>query len=385
MTRTEERLLTAPFLLSSAANFLQSLSFNLYLHLPGYLKDLGADEVQIGLVFSVTAATAIAARPTVGRVMDARGRHVVILAGGILNVTVCALYLTVHQLGPWLYAVRIVHGIAEAMLFAALFTHAADLIPPARRTEGMALFGVSGLLPISLGGLLGDLILQRAGYAQLFETSTAFAAAALVLALPLGDRRPHPDDLPARGYLAAVTDRRLLPLWFIGFVFAGTVTAVFTFLKTFVMSTGLGSVGLFFSAYSIAGVLLRLALGWLPERIGPKRALFPALALLAAGFALLATARSAFAVGAAGTLCGLGHGFTFPILSALVVHRTRPAERGSAMSFFTALFDCGALIGGPIFGLVIRAAGYPAMFATLVAVVVTGTAVFAVWDRRLDQ
>jgi MFS family permease len=100
-------------------------------------------------------------------------------------VTVCALYLTVHQLGPWLYAVRIVHGIAEAMLFAALFTHAADLIPPARRTEGMALFGVSGLLPISLGGLLGDLILQRAGYAQLFETSTAFAAA-LVLALPLG-------------------------------------------------------------------------------------------------------------------------------------------------------------------------------------------------------
>ena len=63
MTRTEERLLTAPFLLSSAANFLQSLSFNLYLHLPGYLKDLGADELQIGLVFSVTAATAIAARP----------------------------------------------------------------------------------------------------------------------------------------------------------------------------------------------------------------------------------------------------------------------------------------------------------------------------------
>ncbi len=380
MTHDDERLLTVPFLLSSAANFLQSLAFNLYLHLPGYLKDLGADELQIGLVFSVTAATAIAARPSVGRVMDARGRHVVILAGGVLNVVVCALYLTVHRLGPWLYVVRITHGVAEAMLFAALFTHAADLVPPARRTEGIALFGVSGLLPISLGGLLGDVILQRAGYAQLFATSTAFAAAALALSLPLGDRRPAAGDTPARGFLAAVADPHLLPLWFIGFVFAGTVTAVFTFLKTFVMRTGIGSVGVFFSAYSIAGVLLRLAFGWLPERIGPKLALFPALATLAAGFAVLALADSETAIAIAGCLCGLGHGFTFPILSGLVVSRARPAERGAAMSFFTALFDCGALIGAPAFGLVIRAAGYPTMFASLVAVVVVGSGVFAVWD-----
>ena len=381
MRRDDERLLTAPCLLASAANFLQSLAFNLYLHLPGYLKELGADEVQIGIVASVTAATAIAARPSVGRAMDARGRRIVILTGGVLNVLVCTLYLTVHDLGPWLYVVRIIHGIAEAMLFAALFTHAADLVPPSRRTEGIALFGVSGLLPISLGGLLGDVILRHGGYPRLFEVSIVFAAGALALSLPLGDRRPAADEVPARGFLAAVSERRLLPLWFIGFVFAGTVTAVFTFLKTFIMRTGIGSVGLFFTAYSLAGVFLRLALGWLPERIGPKRALFPALGLLACGFALLAAARSAAAIVVAGGLCGLGHGFTFPILSALVITRTRPAERGAAMSLFTALFDCGALIGAPIFGLVIRVAGYPIMFASLVATVVSGTAVFAVWDR----
>lgn len=384
MRARDERLMTAPFALSAAANFLQSLAFNLYLHLPGYLKDLGGDEVQIGLVFSVTAGTAIAARPTVGRAMDARGRHVVILAGGVLNVVVCALYLTIHHLGAWLYAVRIGHGIAEAMLFTALFTHAADLVPAARRTEGIALFGVSGLLPISLGGLLGDAILSRAGYARLFQVSVLFAAASLVLSLPLGDRRPEAGDTPARPFFAAVTERELLPLWFIGFVFAAAVTAVFTFLKTFVMQTGIGSVGLFFSAYSLAGVVLRLAFAWVPERIGPKRALFPALGLLVLGFALLAQARTALAVLAAGILCGLGHGFTFPILSGLVVARARPAERGAALSFFTALFDGGALIGAPLFGIVIRAAGYPVMFATLAAVVLVGALAFAAWDRHAE-
>jgi len=37
------------------------------------LKELGADEVRIGLIFSLTAATAILSRPPVGRAMDARG------------------------------------------------------------------------------------------------------------------------------------------------------------------------------------------------------------------------------------------------------------------------------------------------------------------------
>jgi MFS family permease len=376
-----ERLLTPAFLLSAAANFLQSLAFNLYLHLPGFLKELGAGEVQIGVIFSVTAATAILTRPWVGRAMDVEGRRLVILVGGVGNVIVCALYLTITQLGPWLYAVRIGHGITEAMLFAALFTHAADLVPPSRRTEGIAIFGVSGLLPISLGGLLGDVILTHAGYPRLFGASMLFAAASLLLSLPLRDHPPAPDDLPSRGFLAAVVQRDLLPLWFLGSIFAASITATFTFLKTFVMATGIGSVGLFFSAYSGAGVLLRLLFGWVPERVGPKRALYPALGLLATGFLLLALAPSATAVAVAGTFCGLGHGFTFPILSGLVVTRARAAERGAAMSLFTALFDGGVLVGGPALGLVIHLAGYPAMFATAAATVVVGAVVFAFWDR----
>ena len=378
---SDERLLTRAFLLSAAANFLQSLAFNLYLHLPGFLKQLGADEIRIGLIFSLTAATAIASRPPVGRVMDAEGRRVVILVGGALNVLVCALYLTVTELGPWLYTVRIGHGIAEAMLFAALFTHAADLVPPSRRTEGIALFGVSGLLPISLGGLLGDAILARAGYAQLFQASVAFAAASLLLSMPLRDHPPADADLPARGFLAAAAQRDLLPLWFLGSVFAVALTATFTFLKTYVMETGIGSVGLFFTAYSAAGVLLRLFFGWVPQRIGQKRALFPALGMFAAGYVLLALAPDARAVLVAGTLCGLGHGFTFPILLGLVVTRARAAERGAAMSLFTALFDGGVLVGAPALGAVIRLAGYPAMFTSAAVMVVAGAIAFAIWDR----
>jgi predicted MFS family arabinose efflux permease len=384
---SQDRLLTRSFALCAAANLLQALSFNLYLHFPGFLRGLGADEVMIGLFSGLTAVAAIAARPSVGRAMDARGRRGVILRGGVVNTIVCSMYLGVTKIGAWLVLVRIVHGLAEAMLFSSLFTLAADMVPAARRTEGLALFGISGILPVSLGGLLGDAILSRASYAVLFACSSLLAALSLLASLPLRDRpRPaHHETPPSRGFSAAATQRDLLPLWFIGSVFAIALSAVFTFVTTFVLTTGIGSVGLFFSFYSGAAVVLRLFLGWLPERIGPKAALFPALAFQCAGLLALAAATRTRDVALAGALCGLGHGFAFPILSGLVVTRARDAERGAALSLFTAIFDFGVLIGGPAFGAVIRAQGYPTAYRTAAGVVFVGAAGFAVWDARVAR
>lgn len=338
--------------------------------------------MRIGIIVSVTAATAILWRPPLGTLMDARGRRGVILAGGVLNVTVCALYPTVRDLGPWLYVVRAAHGVAEATLFTALMTHAADLLPPQRRTEGIGLYGISGLLPMSVSGVLGDIILRYGSYADLFHVSTAFALTSLLLSLPLRDVRHPAGELPGRGFLAALAQRDLLPLWFIGLVFATALTAQFTFVKTFVLETGIGSVGLFFTAYSIAAIVLRLGFAWVPERVGPKRALAPALAALAVGYLLLAAATTPTAIVVAGVGAGLGHGFTFPILSGLVVDRARTAERGAATSIFTALFDAGALVGGPLLGAIIRSSGYGAMFLAAAAIVTLGGIVFFIVDRR---
>lgn len=379
---SEEPLLTRLFALCFAANLAQGLSFNLFLHLPGFLNELGAGEVEIGFLWGLAGAAAVASRPGIGPLMDLRGRRLVILLGAALNVVVCALYLTVQAVGPWLCLVRVLHGISESMLFSVLFTYAADIIPSARRTEGLARFGISGILPIALGGLLGDAILARFDYDALFLAATTFAGIAVAIGLWLPERRPAVDDGEHRGFIRAVVQPDLLPIWFVGAVFATALASVFAFIKRYVDATGVGSVGGFFSAYSGAAVLLRLFLARLPERVGPKRALFPAMAALGLAFFLLAGARTANEVMVAGICAGLGHGFTFPILMGLVVTRARDAERGAAMAMFTALFDLGALVGGPAFGWVIDSAGFPAMFSLAAAVTAVGIVVFGVWDRR---
>jgi MFS family permease len=273
----ENRLISRPFAMCFAANLLQGLAFSLFLHFPGYLLQLGADEAQIGLISGLTAIAAIAVRPPVGRAMDRRGRRVVILWGGALNVLAVGLYLTVHSIGAWIYVVRILHGLAEALLFSSLFTYAADFVPADRRTQGLALFGVSGMLPMSLGGLLGDQLLSRWEYSALFLVSLGLAALSLLCSIPLADRpRTSAEEEPSRGITAALVQRDLRPLWLIGTVFSIAITVFFVFIKTFVEETGIGSVGLFFTTYTASALVLRVFFGWLPDRYGPKRVLLPA-------------------------------------------------------------------------------------------------------------
>lgn len=374
-------LFTPRFVLAWFVSMFGGLAFFLFVHFPGYLEDLGAGEFEIGLIVGITAFAAIVVRPQIGKEMDRRGRRPVILAGGTLNVVVLFLYLSVTSLGPWIYFVRVLHGLAEAMLFASVFTYAADIVPPENRTQGLALFGISGMLPIALGGLVGDFVLERWDFQALFITSAALAVIALALSLPLAESISPAGSSVEISFIRSLWQRDLMPLWWMTVVFSLALSAYFTFLRTFVDETGIGSVGTFFAAYSAVAIFLRVTTGWLPDRVGPKKVLFPALLLFASGFMLLASVASDSTVILAGALCGAGHGYAFPILYALAFSRADRHNRGSASAIFTGLFDVGTLVGGPIFGALIATFSYGVMFGTAAAWVLLGGLLFAAWDR----
>ena len=52
----------------------------------------------------------------------------------------------------------------------------------------------------------------------------------------------------------------------------------------------------------------------------------------------------------------------FPSLALMVVGRVGGDRRGSALGAFTAFFDIGVGLGGPIAGATAALAGYPAVF-----------------------
>ncbi len=376
-----EPLLTRSFVTLSAAHFLFALSFYLYLHLPAWLVRFGASEIDIGILFGVMSAAAIMARPPLGRVMDERGRRPVLLAGGVLSTVACAAYLLIDGWGPLLYAVRIVHGVSEAMLFASLFAVAADLVPSARRIEGIGVFGVSGLLPMALGGVVGEALLARGDYPLLFVAGALANLAAVVLCLPIPEP-PRAQGEPPRGLLAAVLDPRLVPIWTAGLLFAIALSGYFILLKTYVLEIRVGTIGDFFATYALVATALRLVLGGVPERLGPTRVLGVAMGVFCVGLLILSGATTRTHLVLAGALAGAGHGYTFPILIGLVVGRARATERGAALAVFTALFDAGTLIGGPLLGAVVELGSYRIMYAFAAVLAALGFFAMMLLDRR---
>ena len=380
-----DRLFTRDFAFVSAANVFQGLSFFLFIHLPLFLTGVGADEVEIGLLVGVTAIAAISVRPAIGKLLDTRGRKPVILIGGVINTTAALLYMTVSTLGIWVYVVRILHGVGLGAMFTSLFTYGTDVVPASRRTEGLALFGVSALLPLALAGLLGDVILGWSGFDALFLTAASFGVLAFAMTTTLTERAPTlAEGARPAGFLAAIKQRNLLPIWWVTGILTLVITSYFTFLRTFVDEVGFGSVGVFFAAYAGTAIVLRLAFAWLPARVGEKTVLYPALASLAVGLLVMAQARSGTHVALAGLLCGVGHAYALPILLGFTVTRAPVGDRGSAVAFFTMLFDVGALSGGPLLGAVIAGFGYPAMFRTGAVILAGGVVSYALWDRRHD-
>ena len=381
------RLLTTPFVLAWLVNMLHGLSFFLFIHLPRFLTELGADEVVIGLIVAAAALASIAIRPGVGSALDRHGRRPAILVGGALNAISVPLYFTVSSVGPWLVAVRILHGLSAALIFTSISTYGADQVPEARRTQGVTLFAASSMLPAAIGGWVGDLVLGAGGFHGVLFAALGFATTALLLSIPLPEQRPaRAEAAPARrrgSFRRALTQRSLRPLWHLTLWVGVALTGYSTFMRTYVDDTGVGSVGLFFAVYACTAVALRLFGGWVPDRFGRAWVLYPSLGAIAAGYLTLAFGSSTASTAVAGILCGGGLGYVYPLLFTGVVERGSVEERGSAMAAFSLFFDLGSLVGSPALGWVILRFGYTAMFATAGAVVALAALAFAVWDGDL--
>jgi MFS family permease len=104
-------------------------------------------------------------------------------------------------------------------------------------------------------------------------------------------------------------------------------------------------------------------LGRLPDTMGARRcALWPCLGQ-AVGLVVVALAGNLPVALAGAALAGVAAALVFPSLALLVVDRTPPAQRGSALAAFTAAFDLGFAAGGAALGAVAELTGYGGAFA----------------------
>lgn len=365
-----------------AAALFQELCFAFLIHVPGYFSNLGASEGRIGLLYSVTAVASLMFRPLLGRILDLTHRRTVILISGAANAVVVLVLATTETWGPYLWALFLVQRVLQLAMFTTILTYAADSIPVVTRTQGLAIYGLSGLIPIATGGFFGDVVIDGFGYPGLFVAAAVCMVVSwsIFWTLPvLPIRKPE----PRRGFWAAFAQRNLLPLWFATLMFAVGMEAVFTFTRTFVLDRGVGTTGIFFAAYGAIAAITRIIGGRLYDVIPHRPLLVGSLALYGLGLGVMSVANHAALLVLAAGMAGMAHGAAFPLLSSEVVNRARESERGSAVAIFTSLFDVALLVGAPLVGLMIDMSSYLLAFSVTGVSLVVGSVLYLGWDRRM--
>lgn len=375
---------TAPYATVWVIGFFQETAFFLLVNLPGRLQQLGVGEAGIGVAYSVSALAALLLRPWFGRLLDVIHRRTVLRAAGILNVAATLALSLVDETGIALWLPFLAQRVLQIVLFTALLAYAADSLPPELRTQGLAVFGLSGLIPITVANLAGDALISFADYPGLLVAAAASGTISWVLVwrLPL---LPLLGSRPRRSFWAVVAQRDLLPLWWITFMFSIGMEVMFTFMRTYINARPVTTLGGFFAVYGSIAIATRLIGGRRYDRLPHRLVTVVAISTQAAGLGLVAIAHSTGILLVGAALLGAAHGVVFPILSSQVVSRARGSERGSAIAMFTSIFDIALLTIAPIVGLVIDRAGYGPAFGGVAITLGLGTAVFVVLDRHATE
>jgi MFS family permease len=341
--------------------------------LPRYVHGpLESGDVAVGIVIGAFAVTGLLFRPFAGRIADRRGRQPTVLFGALLVAVAGLLYLL--PLGvPGLVFARLVLGVGEGTVFTAGSAWIVDLAPPGRRGRVIGLYGLAVWAALSIGPLLGELVLNASSYTFVWLCAAAAPLLGALIAMRVADPfRPlaHAERHPL------IAPEALRPGVALALASTGYATlAAFVVLHLDAHDVGHGAT--VFGAFATMVVLTRLIGGDLPDRIGPARVATAAALVEAVGLATIGLAES-LSVALAGALTmGVAFSLLYPALSLIVVSRVPDTRRGAALGTFTAFFDAGVGFGAPIAGLIAAVASYEGAFLATAAIALGSAATVA--------
>jgi MFS family permease len=344
--------------------------------LPRYVHGpLDAGNVAVGVVIGSYAVTGLLLRPFAGRLADRRGRRPAVLLGSAIVAGAGFLYLLPFGV-PGLIAARLLLGAGEGTVFTAGSAWIVDIAPPQRRGRVIGLYGLAVWAGLSVGPLIGELLLHASGYTAVWLFAGAAPLAGALIALRLPDPfRPggHTERQPL------IAREALRPGTALALASFGYAT-VASFVVLHLDARGVGHGATVFGVFATMVVLTRLIGGDLPDRVGPARVATVAAMVEAVGLATMALAHS-FTVAVVGALAmGAAFSLLYPSLSLIVVGRVPETRRGAALGTFTAFFDAGIGFGAPLAGLAAVLAGYEGafLFSAAIAVIAAATIALAI-------
>jgi MFS family permease len=118
---------------------------------------------------------------------------------------------------------------------------------------------------------------------------------------------------------------------------------------------------------------------------GRKRVASPSLFVFSLSIAAMIFINSVYKLVLISFLFSLSYGMLYPTLSALMMDKANPDERGKAMGAFNACFGIGTNFLAFAFGVIARDLGFTSMYLISAAFVFLGFLLFTLFEPQRDS
>ncbi|HEX9075161.1 MAG TPA: MFS transporter [Anaerolineae bacterium] len=382
------RLWTRNFSLVCVTALVYSLGFQFLLPiLPMYMKSFGGTDSDVGLIFGTYSVAGLTSRMVAGWGIDRFGRKSLLVIAAFINFVGMPLYIIAASV-PGLAFLRLFHGLAIGILTTVVPVLVADLVPPARRGEGLGYYGLAQSVSSAIGpGIAIWLIAAKgfplAGFTLLFAACTIIGALTLLLALFVHETRSPQHTLAAwpKFRWSMVFNRSALPLMTTLCFVTFAQGSVMSFAALYLATDNPANVSIYFMVSAITMLISRPVVGSISDRVNRRYVIIPLIACCAIGVSIFAISPSLPAAIAAGIVWGTGFGSLNATLLALAVDMVKPTERGAALATVQSALDIGMGIGSMGLAYVAQIAGYHVMFGVASLSCVLGLSYFLYYMR----
>jgi len=341
--------------------------------LPNYMQSLGADAVQIGLLFSICAAVRAISMIPAGLVCDRFGPRIALVAGWIVGVITGAM-MALSTDFFW-FSIALVLYNSTAWVVPAISTYVTrgrgDLTPERALTSVFSMYSGGLILAPAIGGIIGEQLGLRMPFVAamiMFCISTCFM-------LFIEYQPPH----PAEDRLSPMTltaNRRFINFLFLIFGVIIALNIGFDLAPKFladVKAINVAQIGWIGSLNALGGFLLNQLLGHRP----PRRGLMLLMTLILI-YSVVLVNTSWIGWFALAYLLRGGYFSYRSLVSALVTRLVPPAQFGTSTAVAETVMNGAAATAPALAGLMYENVAPASPFQLMWLLV--PIAIFCVWQ-----
>jgi MFS family permease len=344
MNYPSTKLWSFSFFSACIANFLMGFSFYLLIPtLPFFLVErFTIDKGLTGIILSCYVIAALLIRPFSGFMVDKYARKPLYILSFVLFVAFTAGYLVAG--GILLFIIlRFWHGITWGIITTAGNTLAIDIMPSAKRGEGIGYYGLSLTIAMAIGPMAGLFLYEHYTFDYIFYAAILSGFIGLVFASFI----KAPERLPVIHQPFSL-DRFILtksiPVGINVIFITLSYGMILSFAAMYGKEKGISNTGLLFTLMAIGMAVSRIFSGKLIDRGKIRFILILGIIVLSSGFGLFTISSGSTLYFTSSLIMGLGYGVLFPAFQSLFINLGTHQQRGTANSTFFTAFDLG--VGG---------------------------------------